>query len=178
MVEVNRISKIKNEKGLLIKISAYFDESKQKILTLWMIAWTLCGLAVATQVFTTIDEKLKIMILVFLAFWLYFEYIVIKAYRWRKGGEEQFLITDNTIQYGRTVNNRGFLRPYQKKLVKPVRFIDNEVNTLYKVFADSYWVIGGERLAFLVNGKVIPFGLRLTDNEAKKIMKIINDGLN
>ena len=172
-----RISKEQTEQGLLIKVSAYFDESKQKMLTLWMIAWTLCGLAIASQVFTSTDEQFKTMIIVFIAFWLYFEYLVVKAFRWRRVGEEQLLITNDEIHYGRTYNNRGFLRPYKKELVNPVRSIDNEVNSFYKIFADSYWVIGGERLAFTANGKVIPFGLSLNDQEAKKLMKMINEEL-
>lgn len=174
----SRISKEQTEAGTLIKIKAYFDEGKQKMLTLWMLAWTLCGVAIISQYFSNEDEQFRIMIVVFAAFWIYFEYLVVKAFRWRRSGEEQFYITADEFSYGRTYSNRGFLRPYRKDLVNSARFIDGESNTFYKVFADSYWVIGGERLAFTANGKVVPFGLRLTDKEAKKLMKLINDELN
>lgn len=173
----SRISKEQTDQGTLIKIKAFFREGKQKMLTLWLIAWTLCGIAVISQFFSNENEQFKIMILVFTAFWLYFEYLVVKAFRWRRSGEEQFLITEDEFHYGRTYNNRGFLRPYRKDLVNPARSIDEESNTFYKVFADSYWVIGGERLAFSANGKFIPFGLRLSDKEAKKLMKLINEEL-
>lgn len=173
----SRISKEQSDQGTLIKIKAHFDEGKQKMLTLWMITWTICGIAIISQFFSNNDEQFKIMIIVFAAFWLYFEYLVVKAFRWRTSGEEQFLITEDEFHYGRTYNNRGFLRPYRKELVNRARFIDEESNTFYKVFADSYWVIGGERLAFSVNGKFVPFGLRLTDKEAKKLMKLINEEL-
>tara|TARA_B100000965_G_scaffold402762_1_gene429427 strand:- start:2086 stop:2616 length:531 start_codon:yes stop_codon:yes gene_type:complete len=172
-----RISSERKEDGLLIKIKAYYDEDKHKFFTIWVAAWTLCGLAIVSQLFTNVDSELKTMILVFFAFWAYFEYLVVKAFRWRKSGEEQFFITEEQLQYGRTYNNRGFLKPYRKDLVNKVRFIDDDQNTFVKVFSDSYWVIGGERLAFTVSGKVIPFGLRLNDKEAKKLVQLINKEL-
>lgn len=169
-----RISQEKKEDGVLIKISAYREEGKQKNLTVWLLAWTFCGLAIGSQLFMEENGELKTMIVVFLAFWLYFEYKVVKAFRWRRNGEEQFWITGEELQYGRTYNNRGFLRPYRKDLINPVRSIDQEINTFTRIFADSYWVVGGERLAFTANGKVVPFGLRLNDKECKQLQKMIN----
>lgn len=176
-----RISIERKEEGLHIKIKSYKEESKQKNLTVWLLAWTLCGIAIGSQAFIKPEgeeqEKLRIMILVFLAFWAYFEYMVIKAFRWRRSGEEQFLITDEQLQYGRTFANRGFLRPYRKDMVNSVRSIDTEKGNFISAFSSSYWVIGGERLAFTVNGKVIPFGLRLTDKEAQRLTQSINKEL-
>ena len=171
---MSRISEEKVEGGKLIKIKAFYNKDKQKMLDVWLLAWTLCGLAIFSQVFYTPDNELRKMILIFGAFWIYFEYMVVKAWRWRKGGEEQIYITDEQIQYGRTYNNRGILKPYRKDLVNPLRSIENEGNSFTKAFADSYWVIGGEKLAFMVGGKIIPLGLRLTDKEAKKLMQLVN----
>ena len=173
----SRIATEKKENGLLIKIKAYQDHDKQKFFTIYLITWTLCGIAISSQLFVEVEEQLKSMILVFFAFWVYFEYLLVKAYRWRIGGEEQFFIDEENLQYGRTYSNRGFLKPYRKDLVNQVRLIDDEKSTFVKVFSDSYWVIGGERLAFTANGKVVPFGLRLSDKEAKKLKQLINQAL-
>ena len=173
----SRVSYEQKEEGLLIKIKAFKDESKQKNLTVWLLAWSFCGLAIGSQLFVEGDKELKNMIIIFLAFWAYFEFKVIKAFRWRKSGEEQFWITEDNIQYGRTFANRGFLKPYRKDLVNRIRFIDSESNSFTRAFSDSYWVIGGERLAFSVNGKVIPFGLKLEDKEAKRLEKRLNEHL-
>ena len=172
---VNRISKEKKEAGILIKIKAFTEESKQKNLTVWLVAWTFCGLAIGSQVFYDDNPELRKMILIFLAFWAYFEFKVVKAFRWRKSGEEQFYITDDLFSYGRTYNNRGILKQYRKDLVNAVRPIEVGGNSLIKAFSESYWVIGGEQLAFTANGKVIPFGLRLNEKESKKLMKELNE---
>lgn len=171
---MNRISQEKKEEGVLIKIQSFKDESKQKNLTVWLIFWTFCGIAIGSQLFVEGNKEMKIFIAVYLAFWAYFEYTVVKAYKWRKSGEEQFLITDEHFHYGRTYNNRGFLKPHRKDLVNAIRNIDEEVGTFAKTFGNSYWVVGGERLAFTVSGKVITFGMQLTDKEVKQLSEKLN----
>lgn len=172
----SRINKTITEEGIHIAIKAYSDSSKQRMLGTWLLAFTVCGLAIISQVFTATGE-LRIMLTIFFFFWAYFEYKVVKVFRWRRKGEEQFLITEDKIQYGRTFNNRGFLRPYRKDLINKVRFIDADFNNFAKTFNASYWVIGGERLAFTVGGKMVAFGLDLDDKEAKKMIKLLNEEL-
>ncbi len=171
---MSRITQEKKEEGTLIKISAFRDESKQKNLTIWLVFWTFCGIAIGSQLFIKGNNEIKTFIMVYIAFWGYFEYTVIKAFKWRKNGEEQFLITDEYFHYGRTYNNRGFLKPHRKDLVNAVRIIDKEVGPFAKIFGSSYWVVGGERLAFTAGGKVIPFGMQLTDKEVKQLLDKLN----
>tara|TARA_B100000508_G_C11456064_1_gene276799 strand:- start:1631 stop:2161 length:531 start_codon:yes stop_codon:yes gene_type:complete len=173
----NRINEQKRENGVLISIKAFQDPSKQKNLLVWALAWTFCGVAIGSQLFVDDQKELRSMLLVFLAFWLYFEYKVIKAYRWRQKGEERFFITEDEFHYGRIIGERGIMRPFEKSVVNPVREIEAEKNEFIKVFSNSYWVIGGEGLAFTAAGKVIPFGLRLTEKEKKKLMQLINKNL-
>lgn len=174
----NRISQEKKNGGLLIKVKAYKEEAKQKQLFIWLMAWTLSGLFVAYQLFFGNETAdIKKFILIFLAFWLYFEIKIIKVYRWRQSGEEQFWIGPEFFQYGRTYNNRGILKPYRKELVNQIKPINIEKGKLLETFFDSYWVIGNETLMFSVNGKVIGCGLRLNEKESKKLMQYLNQAL-
>ncbi len=173
----DRIRFEQTDHGHLIKIRAYKDEGKQKILTVWLIAWTLCGFAILSQLFVDAQEDMRSMLLVFAAFWLYFEYKVIKVFRWRREGEEQLLIGKETVSYGRTYSNRGFLKPYRKDMVNAMRRVDHEENKFSATMLDSYWVIGQEQLAFSVSGKVIYLGMHLTDKQSDKIIKFFNKHL-
>lgn len=173
----SRIKEEKKEKGILIRIKALHDPSKQKNLFVWVLAWTFCGIAIGSQLFVEGQSELRSMILVFLAFWLYFEFKVVKAYRWRQKGEERFYITEEEIHYGRIIGERGIMRPFKKESINPIRPIDEEKSDFVKVFSDSYWVIGGETLAFTAEGKVYPFGLRLTEKEKKRVSQLINKQL-
>lgn len=169
-----RITKEQINGGTLIKIKAFKEEGKQKNLTVWLFAWTFCGLAIGSQMFIEQNEELKTMILVFVAFWAYFEYKVVKAFRWRKSGEEQIFISEEEVHYGRTYNNRGILKQYKKSGVNSVREIEEETNSFVDAFSSSYWVIGGETLAFTANGKMVTFGLRLSEKETFQLKKQIN----
>lgn len=167
--------KISQEKeGTLIVIKAYHDKSKQFVFGLWIIAWTLCGLAICSQLFLDSNEDLKSMLLIFTAFWFYFEFKAIKAWRWRRSGEEKVLITESDIHYGRTYNNRGFLKPFNLNQTNPVRIVEETDNAFSKTIANAYWNLGGERLFFSNKGKLIYFGMRLNEKEANKVMKAIN----
>ena len=84
-------------------------------------------MAIGSQVFYDENPELRKMILIFLAFWAYFEFKVIKVFRWRRSGEEQFYITDEIFSYGRTYNNRGILKQYRKDLVNSVRLIQSSL---------------------------------------------------
>lgn len=169
-----RISIEEKEEGTLIKIKAYSEESKQKVFTVWLLAWTLSGLAIISQLFFEPEDDLKSMLFIFTAFWAYFEFKAIKIFRWRRSGEEQILLAEDKIHIGRTVSNRGFLKPYRLDLINEVREVEEEGNSLAKSFSDSYWVMGRERLCFSAGGKMIYLGLRLTDKECQKLMKVMN----
>lgn len=173
-----RIEIQSKDKGTLIRVKAFIDQAKQRQLGIWLAAWTFCGLAViAHLLFREVERDVFRFALIFLAFWLYFEWKIVKIFRWRKSGEEQFWITEDQMQYGRTYNNRGILRPYSINQINAVRPIEAEKNNFVKTFFDSYWVMGDEQLAFTVSGKVIPFGLRLSKKEAQKLAGIINKEL-
>jgi len=175
---VNRIEQSQEEEGILIRIKAFREDTKQKNLLVWIFAWTFCGLAIGSQLFVDGNPQLRSMLLIFIAFWAYFEFKVIKAYRWRQYGEERILIRKDQLQYGRFISDRGLYRPFNLSQLNPVRELKDESNALVKSFSDSYWVIGGEKLAFSYQAKVFAFGLRLTDKDTKKLMKLLNSKIN
>jgi len=171
----NRIKLERKKDGVLVRVKAYHEAPKQRQLGLWLFAWSFCGLAVIFHlIFGETNRETLRFILIFLAFWIYFEWKIIKVYRWRKSGEEQFWITEDHFHYGKTYANRGILKPYPKHSVNPVRPIESEKNSFVKAFFDSYWVMGDEQLAFSVNAKLIPFGMRLSEKEAKKLSRLLN----
>ncbi len=169
-----RIQQEKKEGGTLFTISAYKDTAKQKFFTVWLGAWTLCGLAIISQLFTEPEENLKMMLFIFTAFWFYFEFRAIKTFRWRRNGAELIFINENEIRYGRTFNGRGVLKPFGLNRVNPVRPVEQPSDNFVSQFAGSYWVIAGEQLAFSAGNKMIYFGLRLSKKETKHLMDQIN----
>lgn len=170
-MKLERLEFLDTDEGKVLNIRSYYDKSKQKLLLVWLLAFSICGIAIISQLFASIGSDMKIMVLIFAFFWLYFEFKIISAYRWRKNGEERFLFNKDTLYYGRLINNRGFLKPYSKDLLGGIRKIEIPPNNFFASMNNSYWVVAGESLAFSYAGKLVPFGLRLSEAEQKLIIQ-------
>ena len=87
-----RLKIAKKEDELVITIKAFGDSRKQKILLLWIVLFSLCGIAIMSQFFGDYDNETKVFFGVYVAFWLFFEFKVVYAYRWRKYGVERIIV--------------------------------------------------------------------------------------
>ena len=166
-----RLEFIPSEDGNVLEIHPIHDEKKHKLMFLWLIAFTIGGLAIISQLFTNTDSDLKIMLIVFAFFWAYFGFKVFSAYRWRKYGKEKLIFGENKLYYGRLVNNRGVMYPYNKDLLGKLKKVEISEKNFFAAMGNSYWTIGNEKLAFSYAGKQIPFALDLDKSETNLIIK-------
>ena len=72
------------------------------MLLVWIILFSLCGLAIVSQFFENYDAQTKVFFGVYVAFWLFFEFKVIYAYRWRKQGEEKIILENGQLSLIKT----------------------------------------------------------------------------
>lgn len=73
-----RASFTRKEDELSIVISSGADQSKAKIVGAILLLWLIGGGVVISSYFTMTDQRSKVMLLVWLAFWLYFTYVMVK----------------------------------------------------------------------------------------------------
>ena len=170
-VKTERLKFVPSDQGNILEIYPFYDEKKQKLLFIWLIAFGIGGLAIISQLMTPASSELKIMIMVFAFFWAYFFYKVLKAYRWRKSGKERLIFGENKLYYGRIIGERGIMHAYDRELLGDLKKVDISEKNFFAAMGDSYWVISGEKLAFSHAGQQIPFGLRLTKGEVHLITK-------
>lgn len=170
-MEAQRLKFIPSEEGNVLEIYPFFDEKKQKMMVVWLVAFGLGGLAIMSQLLTPASSELKIMIMVFAFFWTYFFYKVLRAYRWRRSGREKLIFAENKLYYGRLIGNRGIMHSYDREFLGELKKVDISEKNFFTAMGDSYWVISGEKLAFSYGGQQIPFGLRLTKGEVNLITK-------
>lgn len=171
MGKSNRVEIQKKKDELNIIIDSYQDEKKQKLLTAWLILWSLSGIAIITQFFLGYSSEEKVFMVIWLAFWAYFEFKVVKAFRWRKSGREVIRMNDETLVYFREIGGRGLPQKFNLHFIKEIKRYEPDMKQFSKVMADSYWVISGETLAIEAGGKLIPFGLRLNKQESNMVLK-------
>ena len=169
-----RISVLKKDNLLSIVILPTTDKKKLALLFLWLMAWTVCGIIVLANYPRLTDQSSKLFVIVYLSFWLYFEYSITKAFIWKKFGREKLWIQDGQIHYQREVNKRGKVMSANLDLVSKLSLIDLSRTSLADTINQSFWVKGGERLQFTVQGKVYRCGMQLSDEEARTVLREMN----
>lgn len=171
----DRVSILKKDNLLSIVILPHKDQRKLLLLFFWLMAWTVCGIIVFVNYFQIPDKNAKLFIVVYLSFWAYYEYKVIRAFMWRKSGKEKLWITDGVVHYQQEVNKRGKIQKFDYSLIQDLMLIEQKELSFSEVINNSFWIKGGERIAFSCQHKTIRFGMQLTEKEAKAIIHEITN---
>jgi hypothetical protein len=173
-----RISIKRIEKELSIVIVSLSEKTKNILLFSWLFIWTVSGFIVLAQFFMMNDKNAKVMLMVWLGFWVYFEYKIFRAYMWRKHGVEKIKLREKKLFYKREIAGKGKIQVYEFDFMKDLRILELKENSFADNMNNAYWAVGGERLAFDYYGKEIKLGLQLNDDEAGELLKIIKREIN
>src|SRR5437870_4516688 len=119
----DRISILKKENLLSIVILPRIDKTKLFVLFLWLMAWTCCGIIVFVNYFRQNNQDIKTFILVYMSFWAYFEFNIIRAFVWKRSGKEKLWIQDGILFYQREVNKKGKIHEFNLAVVKKLELI-------------------------------------------------------
>lgn len=103
----NKIEYIEENNELTILIYPLYDKRKQNMLTTWLVLFSLCGIAIISQFFYDYPTSTKLFFVVYLIFWLFFEFKVIYAIRWRKYGKEVITIDNESIYLTKKLAKEG-----------------------------------------------------------------------
>jgi hypothetical protein len=164
-----RVSILKKEGLLSIVILPTVDKKKLGLLFLWLLAWTVCGIIVFMNYFKMQDRQAKLFIIIYLSFWAYFEYKILRAFIWKRFGQEKIWVKEGFLNYQRAVNGKGKIKDYDLELVQDLKLIDVHHSSWADTINQSFWVKGGERIQFSVQAKTIFLGMQLNDEEASKV---------
>ncbi len=169
MSERIKITGNKTEKS--IEIFSIKDRSKQNILLVWFILWTISGIIIFSQFFMPSSREVKLTYAVWMAFWVYFEYKASVLLTWRRKGKEVIKLVDDQIIITREVNGRGIDVKYEKEKIKNLRMVDFNDRKVQARVQPLYWSMGSETILFDYDNKPVALGLQLTQNEANDVLK-------
>lgn len=169
-----RISYKKHEGYTTVVISPRLEEKKQFLLTFWIFAWTFCGLVFISQLFVGHSEKMMFGLMVLIAFWLYYEYRIGYVWMWRRKGMELIKIEEGKLIYKRSLKTYGKAFEFYIDNIRNLG-VEEKKPAFSNVLADSFWVIGGERLRFDYQNKEVKIGVQLSDEEAEKLRKLLHE---
>lgn len=170
--ESDRISVASSKELLEITISGKIPSGQLTMLTAWLLAWTIAGFYVISQVFSFSGDQL-IYLLVWLGFWAYFEYRIGTAWLWRKFGKEVFRIEGDETQLRFEVSYGGRATAFKTEDLRNFKNLENDKGKFVKSFFSSYWVVGGETIGFYHKGKLHTFGRQITSGDADKLISLI-----
>lgn len=143
---------------------------KTGLLFLWLFAWTISGVIVLSSYPQIRDQNARLMLIIWLAFWAYFEFKIIRVFMWKRFGKEKLWVKNGTLHYQQDINGRGKVKQYDVNLISELKVIPVEKTNFADSFNQSFWVKGGERIEFSCQGKVIRLGMQLPDEDATKIV--------
>lgn len=177
----DRISISKKSNELEIVIKAFKNEAKQKMLLIWIVLFTCCGLAILSQFFYDYDKYTQLFFAVYLAFWVFFEFKVIYAYRWRNAGMEKIILTTKTcpdssgaigteIILIKEIGKRGITQTIKINEISNLRYYEPDELGFIKSINSSYWNINKYSLVFDYQGKPVPFAIDVDNDDAKKLI--------
>lgn len=165
---------VKPEESLLsIVILPDKDKLKLTLLFLWLLAWSVCGAIVMANYFTVKDASSKLFIIIYLSFWAYFEFNILRTFIWKRSGKEKIWIRNGLLHYQREVSKRSKIKEFNLSLVDKFRILELSKTRLADTINQSFWVRGGERLEFSSQGRVYPFAMQVTDEEARVLFNEI-----
>jgi len=186
----NRINYVDSPKECTIIISPKRSRWKESILFAWLLGYTFVGLYMIYLLFFGMEtinnsqiegdplENLRnqqIYLAVFIAFWAYFEFKVVKGFLWLVGGKEFIRITKDEF----TIKNGYFMygkaKRYFTENMKRIDLVEHKTFSFGFDYENAFWRQGTDNIIFDYQGKSVGFGKKLEEKEANLLMRLTKD---
>lgn len=150
---------------------------KKGLLITWFLLWLLIGVYVTSQMFKDYNNEEKLALFIFMAFWLYFAIRVFRTMLYLFFGREYIKVDKNALRIKRSIGSYGTTKQYFIENITMFSMIAIKENSIQKVYDDSVWVRGSNRIQFEFFQKRISFGRKLDDQDAKMMFQILTKRL-
>jgi len=172
---MERIIVQKSKEKVSVEILPISYPPKNFVMLVWLTLWSICGAMVLYQLYIASDKNTKIICIIYMGFWSYFEFLIIRIYRWRKFGKEIIELENKNLILTRSVKGKGIPARFSLLDITNIHIDINEKGTMFgKLLFDEYWTAGAESIKFYNKKTQHGFGLQLTEKEAKQVLKALN----
>jgi hypothetical protein len=144
------------------------------LLKIWVVAWSICGILVASQLFVPYQNSEKVFLAIYLSLWLYFEIKTVKALRWNLYGKEIIEITEKEFLYTELIGKRGIPVIFPKEKIKEISLIQQESKGFLADINQSVWMLGTETIVLATKDFSKNIGRKLSENDAAKLTVFLN----
>jgi hypothetical protein len=146
---------------------------KKYVLLGWSMVWLAIGVYVTSQLFVDYSDKERLVLIIFLAFWLYFALRVFRTTISQFFGREFIKLDEQALHIKKSAGKYGKSGQYFLENISGFELMELKEDSLAGVFESSFWVRGSNRINFEYYGKVISFGRKLNEKDAQLLYKLL-----
>ena len=140
----------------------------------WLGMWyCIGGIVIWSLIQLSLNEQERIILYIFLIFWMYYAFRISKTFLWLIFGKELLKLDRDGFHIKNSFFSYGKLRTYYFSNIKDFQFDIPENRTIRAVWESSPWVSGGERFEFEYFGKHKKFGRKLNLKESKLLFDLL-----
>lgn len=173
-----RISFVDNQDKTTVIITPETVGIYKALIGAWFFMWITAGLS-AIWAYNTFEIKkgmenqLQIIFFIFIAFWVYYTIRVGRTFFWLLWGKEYLKIDKISMTIKTSIRNYGKAKEFFIENISKIKVSVPEKKSFQQAYENTPWIRGGERLEFEYQGKVIRFGRKLDEQEAKQLFQLI-----
>ena len=120
------------------------------------------------------NQTQRMILIVIIGFWAYYEFKVGRAYFFRKYGYEKIWIKKDKLHYKKEFGGRGKTKVFDINYIKSLKKVDYFENDFFQNMSRSFWTLSGESVEFSYHSKTMRFGIQLSEKESEKVVKEID----
>lgn len=140
----------------------------------WVAMWMVIGGIFIWSLFAlNMSDQEKVIMVVMIVFWLYYAIRVTRTFFWLMWGRESIKIDESAFIYKKSIKGYGRAIPYYLENITKIRMNMPKERSFQVAWETSPWIRGGERLEFDYMNKVIQFGRKLEEKDAKLLYQLV-----
>jgi hypothetical protein len=174
----NRLSVVRTDAGLSIVISSNADRSKSRTVAILLALWIVGGIIMIWSLPSINDGKSKIAMFIWLAFWVYFLYVMFRLWQWKKNGHEVIKIANGVMKYKKDVRGRGWVHDFALAKIQKLRISETQNPTWLKNIGGDFWNTDCDSLRFNYEDREMSIGYQLEMSERQKLLNVLGEYVN
>jgi hypothetical protein len=169
-----RVSFVDQPKKLTIVINPEDKFWAKGLMGAWFAMWITIG-SVMIWAFNTLklNQQEKIIVVIFLCFWVYYAFKVGRALLWLLWGKEMIRIDNDGFIYKKSIKGFGKSTNYFIENIEKMEVVLPKDNSIQAVWENSPWIQNAERIHFFYISKNIKIARKLNEKDTQLLFKLI-----
>lgn len=169
-----RISVKKHSNFTTIVISPNKNFWTTMLLGTWLSMWFTIGILVVSSFYMfALKNQEKIILWIFLSFWVYYFVRIGRTFLWIHYGKELIKLGEYSFDYKRSIFKYGKAHVIFYENIKEITTHFPKENSFESVWESSPWISGGERIFLETKLKIFRIGRKINTQESHLLLDTI-----